>query len=596
MFIDIIIIFNSYVLTLIVFHHNSFTKLLSYLDVSLLLFIIPPFLFFFFVFKIYNSLWEFTSTIDFFRIFISVFLSGILIFFIKPSGVDIQLPFLLQFTLFVLVFLIFVRIAARNKKIIKDGGRDDNRSILIIGAGEAARDVFSDLQKTGKMSMVVGLVDDKKDYKNMTIFGKKVLGTLDDTTRIVEKYTITDIIICIENIEAEKIQQIVDNIDLKQVRVKIIPAYRESILAGASVNRARELRAEDLLGRKPVTLNTQIIKDYFKDNSVLITGAGGSIGSEICHQLLSYPISKLICICRSEYSLYQLKEKITKENFNHKKIVFYIGNIKDKNRMLEVFETDKPDVVFHAAAHKHVPYMEENEREAIKNNILGSENIMHLSSQFDVKKFIFISTDKAVNPTNVMGATKRYAEKLTLYYFHKYGLNTSIVRFGNVLGSRGSVVPLFRKQILDGGPITVTHPDVVRYFMTIPEAALLVVNCAALASGGEKFILDMGEPVNISKLVERMIKFYGYVPGKEITIKYTGLRKGEKIFEELSTKKENVKKTENKKIFICENEKVDFEEIETAVTTLKNKVHVYSREEIRKALQVLVPEYNYFLS
>ncbi|HMB02031.1 MAG TPA: SDR family NAD(P)-dependent oxidoreductase, partial [Spirochaetota bacterium] len=365
----------------------------------------------------------------------------------------------------------------------------------------------------------------------------------------------------------------------------------ETFVQRASLQKTRKIYAEDLLSRAPVELNTGIIKNNFNGKTVLITGAGGSIGSEICHQLLFYPVTRLICMGRGEYSLYKLKEKLEAENKNKIKINYYLGNIKDRERLAEIFDAEHPDIIFHAAAHKHVPFMEENEKEAVKNNIIGTANVLAAAVTFKVRKFILISTDKAVNPANVMGASKRAAELLTGFYYNKYKLNIAIVRFGNVLGSRGSVVPLFRKQIMNGGPITVTHPEVVRFFMTIPEAAQLTINCGAMSRGGERFILDMGKPVKIDSLVRRMIRLYGYEPDKDIKIKYTGLRRGEKIYEQLMTDQEKFKPTKNKRIFICTDSTENDDKIVRWLEDIKHNMGVYDNTRIRKKLAEVIPEY-----
>ena len=404
-------------------------------------------------------------------------------------------------------------------------------------------------------------------------------------------FKINEIIICVEKISAARLGHIIDKIDVERVKIRIIPTFKETLDHKKQVTFTRDIKAEDLLGRDPIVLNNELIKENFKDKKILITGAGGSIGSEICHQLLSYPIKELICLSRSEFSLYQLQEKLVEENSQHLPVHYLLGNIRDVYSLDSLFSQFTPDIVFHAAAHKHVPYLETQEKEAIKNNVIGTENVLKVSKKYRVKKCILVSTDKAVNPGNVMGASKRLAEILSESYFQRENLVTAIVRFGNVLGSKGSVVPLFRKQILKGGPITVTHPQVVRYFMTIPEAALLVINCGALAKGGEKFILDMGKPIRIDDLVKKLIRLYGFKPKRDIKIQYTGLRPGEKLIEELLTQGENVEKTINQKIFISRSPEPISDETLEQLAELKSQIHSLTGEQVRAYLREIVPEF-----
>jgi FlaA1/EpsC-like NDP-sugar epimerase len=407
----------------------------------------------------------------------------------------------------------------------------------------------------------------------------------------VDRLGVEDVIIAVGALSGESLNRILDALDLRATRVRIIPSPGESLLERMSVDRTREIRAEDLLGRKGVDLDDALMKEFFRGKTVFITGAGGSIGSEICHQLLSYPLAGLVCLSRSEYSLYRLQEKLAGENSDAIPISWYLGDVRDGDRMLEIALRHRPNFIFHAAAHKHVPYMETHEKEAFKNNVLGTESVLDAARACGAERFILVSTDKAVRPTNVMGASKRLAELLVTWYGAKHGIHTALVRFGNVLGSRGSVVPLFRRQILKGGPITVTHPDVVRFFMTVTEAALLVMSCAALSKGGERFILDMGEPVRIDDLVRRMIRLYRYEPDRDIPIAYTGLRPGEKLYEELLTGTEAKGKTGHPKIFVLHDEQAPPEGYGEWLSRMKADMPNLTGEDIRREMLRLIPDF-----
>lgn len=474
---------------------------------------------------------------------------------------------------------------------VSDTHINSTRRILLIGAGEAGRSILSEMAHTGESEAVLGILDDDESKKGTSIFNIEVIGQIADLPELCRKIQINEIIIGIGEMSADKLNEIIDSIDTKKVRLRIVPAKNENVSERIRLDSIRTIFAEDLLGRRPVRLNSSLIKQEFSGRTIFITGAGGSIGSELCLQTLKFPIKRLICFCRSEFSQYNLQEKLTRENTNAREIKYYLGDIRDFDRLHEIFSGEKPDMIFHAAAHKHVPFMETNEKESIKNNVFGTENVLKAAYTCGIKKFILVSTDKAVNPTNVMGASKRLAELMTGLFNEQKGLDTAIVRFGNVLGSRGSVVPLFRKQILSGGPISVTHPEVVRYFMTINEAALLVINCAALSKGGERFLLDMGEPIKINNLVKKMIRIYGYEPGKDIKIIYTGLRPGEKLYEELLTKSEATEATANSKIFVCKDKHTTRGDFPAWIDHMHRSLSAMSPAEVRSEIKSMVPEF-----
>ncbi len=428
------------------------------------------------------------------------------------------------------------------------------KQILIIGAGEAGTGLLKDFQKNSyKFGNPVALVDDDISKQGLAINGTPVVGTCDDIELVCKKYDIDEIIFCIPSISDERRREILDFAVKTGVSVKIAPDI--SSLDNASDLTYKEMRSVDildLLSRPEIKLNPDVCK-YVTDKIVLVTGGGGSIGSELCRQIARYNPEKIVIFDIYENNAYELKNSLDLKYFGNPKIEIRIGSVREYERLKAVFEEFHPSSVFHAAAHKHVPLMEDSPYEAIKNNILGTYNTARCANEFGVDNFVLLSTDKAVNPTNVMGATKRCCE-LIIQHFSKISTHTKFaaVRFGNVLGSNGSVIPLFKEQLKKGGPLTVTHPDITRYFMTIPEAAQLVVQAGGLAKGGEIFVLDMGEPVKIVSLAEKLIRLSGFEPYVDIDIQFTGLRPGEKLYEELilPSEEEGMHKTENNKIFI----------------------------------------------
>lgn len=590
---DLAAIQSGLILSLLIFHPKD--PLAGLRAESPWIFLFEPAAIFtvFLTARVYRVLWEYMGVEDFLRLFLYSALSFAFLYgALWISGVTPALPFLSTVFFLTLLLMFLLRLLHRRESLAHtDQDRLAAGRVLILGAGEAGRNILLDYKKTGMLHQVAGLLDDDPGKTGMTIYGVKVLGVIDQVREFSESLDVSDIVLAIESISTEKISHLMESIDLKRVRIRIVPAQRESLLETIAINQTREIKAEDLLGRSPTELNDDLIKEALRGQCVFITGAGGSIGSEICHQLLSYPIQKLVCLSRSEFSLYKLQEKLDPENTEKREIHYFLGDVRDRDRLREIMGRFKPQIVFHAAAHKHVPYMEQHENEAIKNNVFGTENVLEVSREFGVKRFILISTDKAVRPTNVMGASKRLAELLTCHYGQKYGMHTALVRFGNVLGSRGSVVPIFRRQILKGGPITVTHPEVVRYFMTITEAALLVINCGAMSHGGERFVLDMGAPVKIDDLVRKMIRLYRYEPDKDIEIRYTGLRPGEKLHEELLTATENIRDTPNKKIFVLEDDHPIDPGFESWLFGLHQKLPGLSGKEIRAEIKKMVPEY-----
>ena len=422
--------------------------------------------------------------------------------------------------------------------------------MLIVGAGNAGYLIAQDIIQSGGPRKIVGFVDDDPDKQGKRLGGFKVLGDRYAIAELVDAYEVEEILIAIPSLHPEQLQEIANICSVSGCKVQILPEFLRNLSAGAlSVRELRPLNIEDLLGRENIELDVKEIGKYLTGKIVLVTGAGGSIGSEICRQVLRFQPEQILLLGRGENSIYEIHQEL-KNKCNEEQLLPLIVNITDRDKLENVFQEFHPQVVFHAAAHKHVPLMEHQPEEAIYNNVFGSYNVGDLAGRYHCERLVLISTDKAVNPTSVMGATKRVTEMVMQALNLRYPETKYVaVRFGNVLGSRGSVVPLFKKQIAAGGPLTVTDPEMKRYFMTIPEASKLVLSAAALGDGGEVFVLNMGEPVKIVDLARNMIRLSGLVPDKDIQIKFTGLRPGEKLFEELLAAEDGTVSTDNKLIF-----------------------------------------------
>jgi len=486
----------------------------------------------------------------------------------------------------------FVRLLSRGYE------KAEISKVMVVGAGDAGAAIIKDIKQHADLGKkVVVAVDDDPNKLNQTIVGVKIAGKHTAIKQLARKYGVDEIIIAIPSANKKAIQEIVNECNKTRCKMKILPGISDLINEKVSISKLRDVDIEDLLGREPVQVNLKEISGYLEGRIVLVTGGGGSIGSELCRQIARFRPRKLIALDIYENSVFELSNEI-KSTYPNLEFEVVITSVRSRQRMREVFIKYKPHVVFHAAAHKHVPLMEWNPKDAVLNNILGTKNMVDLADEYAVENFVMISTDKAVNPTNVMGATKRVAEMILQEKSARSRTSFSAVRFGNVLGSNGSVIPLFRKQIERGGPVTVTHEDITRYFMTIPEAVQLVIQAGAMASGGEIFILDMGEPVRIMDLAENVIRLSGYIPYVDIDIKVTGLRPGEKLYEELLLDEEGIEQTVHNKIFIghplppspelsemLEKEMISTEESLNGILSMKD-------EEIKDWLRILVPNYS----
>lgn len=474
-----------------------------------------------------------------------------------------SLPFMIINTVITVLSIVLFRIAFRRTfdDLVKVGENDNRERTLIVGAGNAARMIIqeiinaeSDENNSARNINPVCLVDDDINKFNTKLLGVDVVGTTKDIPEVCKRYNISLVIFAIPSCTEDERKRIMSYCSDSGCRIKTIPYISQLLLDDDAPNilsQVKDIKIEDLLGRPPITFDKTKIRSFIEHKVCMVTGGGGSIGSELVRQIAKYSPKQIIIVDIYENNAYDIQQELYLEYEDRLNLVTLIASVRDYKKMEQIFSEYKPQVVFHAAAHKHVPLMEVSPAEAVKNNIFGTWNMVTLAEFYHVEKFVMISTDKAVNPTNVMGATKRCCEMI-VQYKSQSGSDTEFVttRFGNVLGSNGSVIPLFRRQIEAGKPVTVTHPDIIRYFMTIPEAVSLVLEAGAIAKGGEIFVLDMGDPVKITTLAENLIRMYGKVPYRDVEIKFTGLRPGEKLFEELLMDEEGLKKTENKKIFI----------------------------------------------
>ena len=463
--------------------------------------------------------------------------------------------------------------------------------VLIYGAGMGGAMVAKEYRQHPSLNKkVIGFIDDDKEKMGAYIGTVPVLGTFEDLVDLVEKYQIDEVVVAIAHLGQEKLSYVFRAMNPIQVVVKVMPGLFELIDGRLNIGMMKEVSVEDLLARESIKLDYEGISDYLENQVVMVTGGGGSIGSELCRQIVKFKPKQLIIVDIYENNAYDLQNELL-YNYPDLNLVTLIASVRDRNRLHQIYEAYKPDVVFHAAAHKHVPLMEVSPSEAIKNNVLGTLNCAELAHEHGVKRFVLISTDKAVNPTNIMGATKRLCEMVIQSLNPVSETEFVAVRFGNVLGSNGSVVPLFKKQIAKGGPITLTHKEITRYFMTIPEAAQLVLQAGGFAQGGEIFVLDMGKPVKIYDLAENLIKLSGYEPHVDIEIKVTGLRPGEKLYEELLMDEEGLKETRNEKIFIGRPGDFELSKVKSNIQELVEIATTKGTQELKIKLKEVVPTY-----
>lgn len=472
-------------------------------------------------------------------------------------------------------------------------GEENREKLLIIGGGYSANDIIKTLNSTLKGRYeIIGIIDDNRKRIGYTVAGVRIIGSRKDIVRICDKYQVDSIFFTIVNIDNKNKKEILEICSKTDAEVKVLPGLRELISSENLYNSLRDVEIEDLLGRDPVELDNNNIKSLINDKVVLVTGGGGSIGEELCRQIMLNNPKQLLMLDIYENNLYNIELEL-KDKYPNNDIKAIIANIRDEKRIFEIFEEYSPEIVFHAAAHKHVPLMENNPTEAIKNNVFGTNNLVNACDKYHTKRFILISTDKAVNPTNIMGATKRLCEMIIQAKDKESETEFVAVRFGNVLGSNGSVVPLFKKQIDAGGPVTVTHKDITRFFMTIPEAIALVLQSITYAKGGEIFVLNMGNPVKIYDLAKSLIELSGLTLGEDIEIKITGLRPGEKLYEEILMDEENLEETGHEKIFITEPMDFTMDDVNEKLTILRNLIEqdITDKTLIKESMKICVPTY-----
>ena len=486
-------------------------------------------------------------------------------------------------------------LSRRMSKYEKINKNQDNKAnnLLIIGAGMGAREIIIAIKNNMRDKYnIVGIIDDDISKINHYILGIKVLGTRYDIPKIAKEKNVDLIFFAINKIDAVSRKKILEICQETGVKTRVLPTTLEVIAKQGAMNSLRDVQIEDLLGRDTVHLDNKNINSLIKNKTVLVTGGGGSIGSELCRQIVKYDPKRLVILDIYENNLYDIEMELRAE-YPKLNLEAIVASVRDKARLNNVFETYKPEIVFHAAAHKHVPLMEKSPLEAIHNNVFGTYNVVNCADEYGVEKFVLISTDKAVNPTNIMGASKRVCEMIVQAKNKVSKTEYVAVRFGNVLGSNGSVIPLFKKQIERGGPVTVTHKDITRFFMTIPEAVQLILQAVTYAKGGEIFVLDMGEPVKIYDLAVSLIKLLGYEPNVDIPIEITGLRPGEKLYEEILMSEEGLTSTKHDKIFISKPMHMEMTELEEKLNILKELEYneKYSNENIKNVMKEVVPTY-----
>lgn len=565
---------------------NYVENMLPYTIMSLLIF---------WLFRLYHSLWQYASIAEVYRIAEACIIVEV-VHFLSNKIAGNMLPRSCYFNaaIYLIIAICASRFMYRMIRTVLNKYRNikTSNNVMIIGAGEATNVIMREIQNSSYLanSNIACIIDDDRRKVGKYIRGVKVIGTRDKIKEAAKLYDIDEIIFAIPSASNEVKRDILNICKETDCTLKILPGVYQMVDGEINVNSIRNVDVLDLLGRDPIEVDIESIMCYVKDKVIMVTGGGGSIGSELCRQLVSHKPKQLIIFDIYENNAYDIQQEL-KINYPDANVVTLIGSIRNVSRLESVFAQYKPDIVYHAAAHKHVPLMEVSPDEAVKNNVVGTWNVARMADKYGVKKFVMISTDKAVNPTNVMGATKRICEMIVQTYNEISKTDFVAVRFGNVLGSNGSVIPLFKRQIEAGGPVTVTDPNIIRYFMTIPEAVSLVLQAGAYAKGGEIFILDMGEPVKIDDLAKNLIRLSGYTLGVNMEIKYTGLRPGEKLYEELLMKEEGLQETDNKLIHI--GKPIEFDKENFFDNLEKLKEEAYSETgNIRESLKKVVDTYH----
>lgn len=552
----------------------------------------------FYFFRLYNSVWRYASDRELVNSGIAVLICAVVqpvLFWMSGRRLPLSYPFF--YGLFLLLFTAGVRFSYRIMRMLQNRRLNHRIGLarvncMIVGAGAAANAMMKEIETSNYLSMNVACaIDDNPGCHGKYLRGVPIVGGRESIPDNVQKYNIDEIIIAIPSAGRGELKPILEICKETGCKMRILPGMYQLINGDVNVSKLREVQVEDLLGREPIEVNVDEIIGYVSGKIVLVTGGGGSIGSELCRQIAQHTPRQLLIFDIYENNVYEIQQEL-KQKYPELDLIVLIGSVRNEARVDSIFQKYHPDIIYHAAAHKHVPLMEDSPHEAIKNNVFGTLNVAKAADLYGARRFVMISTDKAVNPTNIMGASKRICEMIIQNLNKKSTTNYVAVRFGNVLGSNGSVIPLFKKQIEHGGPVTVTHPDIIRYFMTIPEATSLVLQAGAYARGGEIFVLDMGEPMKILDLAKNLIQLSGYKVGEDIKIEFTGLRPGEKMYEELLMNEEGLRETANKMIYIGKPIKYNSDVFEHQLQELYEAC-LDEASDIREKVKEIVPTYEY---
>ena len=549
----------------------------------------------FYAFRLYSSLWTYAGAVE----LMNVVLAGCVVGGFQVAFyalIDVRMPrsYWLLFTMNLIILIFASRYFYRAFRWLVGYIRGENAAemhrVMVVGAGAAGNVLIKEIRNSRYIhKKVVCAIDDDRDKIRSFIHGVKIMGNRYEIPRLAKELAVDEIIIAMPAVSQKEIKDILDICKETGCEMKRLPGIYQLVNGDVSVAKLKDVDVNDLLGRDPIEVDLDSILGYVENKVIMVTGGGGSIGSELCRQIASHHPKQLVLVDIYENTTYDIQNEL-RRNYQELNLVVLIASVRNTKRMDMIFEKYRPDIVYHAAAHKHVPLMEDSPNEAVKNNVLGTWKVVQAADKWKVKRFVMISTDKAVNPTNIMGATKRICEMIIQTYNRHSDTEFVAVRFGNVLGSNGSVIPLFKKQIEAGGPVTVTHPDIIRYFMTIPEAVSLVLQAGAYAKGGEIFILDMGEPVKIVDLARNLILLSGHKPDDDIKIEFTGLRPGEKLYEEMLMAEEGMQDTDNKLIHIGKPIQMDEEKFMQQLNDLRDYV-VQEPDDIRRVVQEIVPTY-----
>lgn len=551
----------------------------------------------FWIFRLYSSLWIYAGATELMYLVAGCAvdtLVNVCIIYLMHRELAVPMPrsYHVLFGIFLMCIVFVSRYGYRAFRSMLNLRVDikSRKNAMIIGAGDAGNALIKEINNSRYVKLNVAcVIDDSAEKVGSYIHGVRIAGTRNDIIRLAKEMNIAEIIVAMPSAKASEVKEILDICKETGCELRRVPGIYQLINGEVSISKLKEVDVNDLLGREPIEVDLSSIMGYVSGKVVMVTGGGGSIGSELCRQIAAHRPKQLVIVDIYENNIYDIQQELL-HNFPDLNLVVLVASVRNTLRMDKIFQTYRPDIVYHAAAHKHVPLMETSPNEAVKNNVLGTWKVVQASDKWKVKRFVMISTDKAVNPTNVMGATKRICEMIIQTYNKRSETEFVAVRFGNVLGSNGSVIPLFKKQIAEGGPVTVTHPDIIRYFMTIPEAVSLVLQAGAYAKGGEIFVLDMGEPVKIVDLARNLILLSGHKPNEDIMITFTGLRPGEKLYEEMLMKEEGIQDTANKLIHIGKPIEMDDEKFMEQLAKLRDYV-VEEPEDIREWVKKIVPTF-----